>query len=131
MLNLNMLVLFLWLNNIPVNKIDLCLLFNVSTNKMTRIEIVAIMHYVDGIEEPFGGETGTAEYYMVKDTLQEHLGENNQLLFYNHESKWTFILETKEAENNNIIKQYIDVIENIYQPFDLDRHLRFNVIHVE
>jgi hypothetical protein len=122
-----------------IKLIRLMLLFKVSNNKMTRIEVMAIIVDADGNDEDiFGGETGSPEFYMVKDTLQQHLGENNQLLFYNHESKDTFIIETKEGENKNRINQYIDTIKNIYKPFApgfidyyKDRRLRFNIIRVE
>jgi hypothetical protein len=107
---------------------------------MTLIEVVAIMVDADGNDEDtFGGETGTPQYYQVKYTLQEHLGENNELLFYNNDLRDTFIIETKEGENKNRINQYIDIIQNIYQAFangfnqDIyqDRHLRFEIINVK
>ena len=107
---------------------------------MTLIEVVAIMVDADGNDEDtFGGETGTPEFYQWKYTLQEHLGENNELLFYNHDSRDTFIIETKEGGNKNRINQYIDLIQNIYQAFHIgfnqvfykNRRLRFEIINVE
>jgi hypothetical protein len=91
------------------------------------IEVEAIMQYEDGSEDTFGGETGSAEFYMIKHTLEAHLGENNKLLYYTDDVKETFIIET---ENNDIINHYIDIITTIDQAFDRDR-LRFNIIHVE
>jgi hypothetical protein len=108
---------------------------------MTIIEVEAIMVDADGMDaDVFGGETGTPEFYQVTYTLQEHLGEETkELLFYNHDSKDTFIIETKGVANKNRINQYINIIQTIYQPFDIgfnqdvyqDRRLRFNIIHVE
>jgi hypothetical protein len=99
---------------------------------MTIFEVEAIMRHANGKEDTFGGDTGSTEFYMVKHTLQEHLGEEHSwLLFYNHVSNDTFIIETKEAENKNLINQYIDIIKNIYKAYDRDRHLRFEIINVE
>ena len=96
---------------------------------MTIIEVEAIMEYADGSEDFFGGETGSAEFYMIKHTLQEHLGkETKKLLYYTNDSKETFIIET---ENNDNIYDYIDIIQSISQAFDQDRHLRFEIMNVE
>jgi hypothetical protein len=108
---------------------------------MTIIEVEAIMVDADGQDEDvFGGETGTPEFYQVTYTLQQHLGEETkELLFYNHESRDTFIIETKAAANKNLINHYINIIQTIHEPFDIgfnqefyqDRRLRFNIIQVE
>jgi hypothetical protein len=93
---------------------------------MTIIEVEAIMEYADGVEDTFGGETGSAEFYMIKHTLQDHLDEH--LLYYTNDLKETFIIETETADN---IYDYIDIIQSISQAFDQDRHLRFDIVNVE
>lgn len=99
---------------------------------MTIIEVVAIMNYADGSESPFGGETGSTEFYMVKHTLQEHLGEeHNELLYYNHDYKETFIIDFGKEENITRINQTIKRITNIYKDFDQNRCLYFEIINVE
>ena len=98
---------------------------------MTIIEVESIMEHADGREYTFGGETGSTEFYMVKHTLQEHLGEerfgDTALLLYNHDYKDTFIIETNDQD----INKYIELIENIYKAYDNNRHLRFDIINVE
>jgi hypothetical protein len=94
---------------------------------MTRIEVVAIMEYADGREDTFGGETGTAEFYMVKHSLEKQLGEH--FWYYNHDVKDTFIIEAKD--NNHNTNQLVNHIKNIYQAFDKNRHLKFEIIRVE
>jgi hypothetical protein len=96
---------------------------------MTIIELEAIMKYADGSEDFFGGETGSAEFYMIKHTLQEHLDqETKKLLYYTNDLKESFIIETETAEN---IYDYIDIIQSISQAFDQDRRLRFEIVNVE
>ena len=104
---------------------------------MTIIEVEAIIVGPNGNDEDiYGGETGSPPFYQVKDTLEEHLGEETkELLYYNHQTKDSFIIEIKEAAN---INHYIDIIQTIYQPFDIgfidyykDRRLRFKIINVE
>jgi hypothetical protein len=101
---------------------------------MTIIEVEAIMVDADGNHEVgFGGETGSTEFYMVKHTLEHYLGEEEESqLYYNHESKDTFIIDFgKGEENKNRINLYIDIIKNIYEAFDRNRYLRFEIINVE
>lgn len=99
---------------------------------MTIIEVMAIMRQANGNEDTFGGETGTPEFYMVKHTLAQYLGEEEEsLLYYNHESNDTFIIDFGKGENKNRINQYIDIIKNIYEAFDRSRYLRFEIINVE
>ena len=100
---------------------------------MTIIEVEAIMRKANGNEDTFGGETGSTEFYMVKHTLEHYLGEEEESqLYYNHESKDTFIIDFgKEAANKNRINLFIDIIKNIYEAFDRNRYLRFEIINVE
>ena len=98
---------------------------------MTTIEVMAIRTEADGRERTYwGGETGTPEFYTVKDTLQAYLGEN---VFIGYdEVNDTFIIEdTDEGYDNS--DDYIEIIESIYDNayvYEQRAHISFVIINV-
>ena len=97
---------------------------------MSIIEVLAIMMYTDGIEDTFfGGETGTAEFYIIKHTLQKYLG--NDLLYYNHDNEDTFIIENFYDEGCDNLYDHVKIINQIHEPFAKNRTLKFAIINLE
>ena len=86
---------------------------------------MVIMTDVNGKEHTYwGGETGTPEFYTVKDTLQAHLGKN--VLLYNHNDNDTFVIEDYDEGCDNSY-DYIEIIESIYEngySYENRKHLR-------
>ena len=110
---------------------------------MVIIKVIALMRNANGDEEIFGGETGSTEFYMVKHTLEEYLGnelllyddhdnfsfviENGELVLYNEDNLTDkFIIETRD-ESCDTTENYISIIESIRKPFDRNRQLRFEI----
>jgi len=58
---------------------------------MTVIEVMVIMTDADGRKHSYwGGETGTAEFYTVTNTLEAYLGE--KIGIYHHLGHDTFVI---------------------------------------
>jgi hypothetical protein len=96
------------------------------------IEVIAIRTESDGREYRYwGGETGTPEFYTVKDTLQAYLGKD---VFIDYDDvNDTFVIEdTDEGYDNS--NDYIEIIESIYDNayvYEQRAHISFEIINVE
>ena len=100
---------------------------------MSYIKVTAITVDLDGKVEDFGGETGTCEFYMVHDTLIEHLGDDNVSVNWSYK-EFLYIIEIKKSFVHNNA-DYRRIIENIYEPFApfnfvflKKHHLKFKII---
>ena len=99
---------------------------------MTIIEVMVIMVDENGREHTYwGGEVGTAEFYVVHDTLEAYLGKNVQI--HNHGVNDTFIIKTYDEIPSNI-SHYIEIIkvinDNTYS-FESKEYIRFEILNVE
>ena len=97
------------------------------------IKVTAIAVNVNGEAEDFGGETGTCEFYMVHDTLIEHLGNENVSVNWDYK-EFLYVIEIKKSYVYNN-QDYKKKIENIYEPFApfnfvflKKHHLKFKII---
>jgi hypothetical protein len=99
---------------------------------MTVIEIMVIMYDADGKEHTYwGGETGTAEFYIVTNTLEAYLGD--KIKIYNHDNNDTFVIENDDEGCDNSY-DYIEIIESIYDnaySYKCNKHLCFEILNVE
>ena len=99
---------------------------------MTVIEIMVIMHDADGIEHTYwGGETGTAEFYTVTNTLEAYLGD--KIKIYCHGNNDTFVIENDDEGCDNSY-DYIEIIESIYDnaySYKNNKHLCFEILNIE
>ena len=100
---------------------------------MFSIKVIAIAVNANGEAEDFGGETGTCEFYMVHDTLIEHLGDENVSVNWSYK-EFLYIIEIKKSFVHNNA-DYRRIIENIYEPFApfnfvflKKHHLKFKII---
>ena len=101
---------------------------------MTIITIMPIVINNDGKEYYYGDETGSIQYYVVKDILHEYLGEKIYVSWnYND---FTFEIRghddfDNEDEGFDIIDDYVRIIDTIYEQIFDKRHLRFEIYNVE
>ena len=99
---------------------------------MTIIEVMVIMYDINGKEHTYwGGETGTPEFYTVRDTLQAYLGE--QVWLYHHPNNDTFVIKDDDEGCDNSY-DYIEIIETIYEnaySYEGRRYLSFEILDVE
>jgi hypothetical protein len=99
---------------------------------MTIIEIMVIMIDADGKEHTYwGGETGTPEFYTVKDTLKAYLGDS--IWIDHHLINDTFVIENNDEGCDNTY-DYIEIIESIYEnaySYECKKHLCFEILDVE
>jgi hypothetical protein len=86
---------------------------------MTIIKVTptAINPYDEEAENYFGDETGTPEFYIVKDILQKYLGENINVR-WNYDDFTYEIEDLNEDEGYDNLQNYIDNIKNIYEPME-------------
>jgi predicted DNA-binding protein len=80
-----------------------------------------LVNDLTGEEEPFGDETGTPQFYMVKHTLEKYL-QDEDMYIYTHDAnpEWWFTIAQRRANVSAIgvrekIKNYIAIIEEIYE----------------
>ena len=89
----------------------------------------------------FGDETGTPDFYVVADTLQKYLGEENIWVTWDY-TEWYFVIEQSGVKDEGCDNtfDYIQIIESIYESFDYDPgiydeykndHLVFQIIYDE
>ena len=103
-----------------------------------NIKVNPISVNTNGYEDYFGEETGTPEFYMVKHTLEKYLGEENIWVDWDYNEFFFIITDRCEDEGFDNIYDYSQVIETIYEPFELFNfvyrkkdHLRFHIINDE
>jgi len=98
---------------------------------MTVIEVMVIMTDADGRKHSYwGGETGTAEFYTVTNTLEAYLGE--KIGIYHHLGHDTFVIENDDEGCENSY-DYIEIIESIYEnafSYNGEKYLEFVVLQV-
>jgi len=82
---------------------------------MTLITVIALAVNMNSDEEYFGDETGTPEYYMVKDTLHKYLGEDNVYIGWDYDN-FIYTIENIDEGCDNTC-DYTEIINNIYEPF--------------
>lgn len=94
---------------------------------------------VTGEESPFYDEVGTPEFYMITDTLRDHLGENiwsyidaaDPELFVIHNSEETPDEGYDNTEDFRIIIENINELNTlcpIFRERSPSTHIRFEII---
>lgn len=102
----------------------------------TMIRLNPFIVDANGHEEIFGDETGTTEFYMVKQTLTKYLGKH-VYISWNYDN-FMFEIENDDESCDNT-DDYIDIIETINESLShfntteyLQKcHLSFEIISVE
>ena len=89
---------------------------------MNCIKVNAFLVNESKEKEYFGDETGTPQFYMVSDTLKKHLGEENVWISWDY-IDFCFFIEEKDNTIN-----YIKIIEKIYEPFEPNNFIIFEII---
>ena len=86
---------------------------------MTIIKVNAFTVNTNQEYDYFGDETGTSDFYVVHDTLQKYLGEENVWVKWDY-NEWYYKIEEipPHDEGYDNIPDYIQIIESIYEPFD-------------
>jgi hypothetical protein len=93
---------------------------------MTTMHVMATMTNADGLEEYFGDETGSTEFYMVKHTLEKYLGKENIYVTWDN-AEFLFVIEDKDEGCDNLY-DYSETIEDINEPFK-NRYMRFEILN--
>jgi hypothetical protein len=102
---------------------------------MSIIEVQPIIVNANGAEDLFGDEPGTPQFYMVKNILYKHFGEDNIWVCWNYLT-FKFNIEGKDKDAGcDMTHDYIDLIDTIYEPlpetFYTGNHLKFKIINIE
>ena len=85
---------------------------------MVFIKVDASIVNAAGLEYPFGDETGTPQFYTVRDVLQKHLGKDIYV-YYNYDD-FTFEIVYDEDEMDDgvdISADFVEGIESIHELF--------------
>ena len=106
-----------------------------------------LINDLTGEEEPFGDETGTPQFYMVKHTLEKYLNDEDIYIYTDDtDPEWWFTIAQRRANVVDAsaigikekIRNYIAIIEEIYEvntlaPLWPDRcpssHIIFEIIN--
>ena len=103
---------------------------------MTSIKVNSFTIDPNGDTHYFGDETGTSDFYVVSHVLEKYLGENN--IYVSWDYNQFFFIITNFDEGIDDTHDYIQIIENIYEPFNFppgiyesnkDDHLVFQIIY--
>jgi len=101
-----------------------------------------LINDLTGEEEPFGDETGTPQFYMVKHTLEKHLNDEDIYIYTDDtDPEWWFTIAQRRASAIGVsekIRNYIAIIEQIYEVNTLapiwpkrcpSSHIKFEIIN--
>jgi hypothetical protein len=101
-----------------------------------------LINDLTGEEEPFGDETGTPQFYMVKHTLEKYLNDEDIYIYTDDaDPEWLFTIAQRRASAIGVrekIRNYKAIIKQIYEvntlaPLWPDRcpssHIKFAILN--
>jgi len=101
--------------------------------KMVFIKVDASIVNADGLEHPFGDETGTPQFYIVKRVLEKHLGKDIHV-YYNYDDFTFEIVYDEDAADQgcDISYDFVEVIKSIHESFPATYNgwkLQFKIVY--
>ena len=106
---------------------------------MVFIKVDASIVNADGITHEFGDETGTPQFYTVRDVLKKHLGKD-VYVYYNYDDFTFEIVYDEDATDQgcDISYDFVEGIESIYESFPETHYggryngykLQFEIVHI-
>ena len=72
----------------------------------------------DGLEHPFGDETGTPEFYTVARVLKKHLGTDIYVYYNYNDFSFEIVYDEDETDQGcDISYDFVEVIKFIHESF--------------
>uniref|UniRef100_A0A6C0HH10 Uncharacterized protein n=1 Tax=viral metagenome TaxID=1070528 RepID=A0A6C0HH10_9ZZZZ len=106
---------------------------------MVFIKVYPSIVNAAGLEYPFGDETGTPQFYTVRDVLKKHLGKDIYV-YYNYDDFTFEIVYDEDATDQgcDISYDFVEGIESICELFPNTHYggryngfkLQFKIVHI-